>query len=73
MAPVAVGLGLGVALSRVAVRLLESQLFGVAPTDPATFGAAALTITAVALAACALPARRAARIDPAESLRGRGL
>jgi ABC-type lipoprotein release transport system permease subunit len=44
-------------------------LFGVEPVDPLTFGAIAILIMLVALAACYVPARRAAMIDPIEALR----
>ncbi|HSB60656.1 MAG TPA: FtsX-like permease family protein, partial [Vicinamibacteria bacterium] len=50
-------------------RVLESQLFGVAPTDPPTYAAAAAGVLAAAGLACALPAWRAARVDPAAVLR----
>jgi putative ABC transport system permease protein len=45
-------------------RLLASLLFGVEPTDPTTFAAVTCTIAIVAALACALPAWRAARLDP---------
>ena len=60
-----VGLAAAVLLSRV----LESFLFEIEPTDPATLLGAALLFTGIALAACWLPARRAARIDPMLALR----
>jgi putative ABC transport system permease protein len=66
------GLGAGVLLTLGAVRLIESQLFGIAPRDPATFGAVAALLLVVALAACALPAARAVRTAPLEALRGDG-
>jgi predicted permease len=62
---IAIGLGAALALSRVMTRLL----FGTPPTDPVTYGAVALTLSAVALYACYLPARRAARVDPVVALR----
>jgi len=50
-------------------RYLESLLFGVSATDPLTLGAASATLAVTVLAACYLPARRAARVDPTETLR----
>jgi ABC-type antimicrobial peptide transport system permease subunit len=66
---VALGLALGVALALVLTRLLKSFLFEVAATDPLTFGALALVLAGIALAACYLPARKASRVDPMISLR----
>ena len=65
------GLALGVALSLALGRVLASQLYGVVPRDPAeeTILAGAAALGAVALAASWLPARRAARVDPAVVLR----
>jgi putative ABC transport system permease protein len=48
---------------------LKSLLFGVTPTDPTTFGAVAVMLAAAAFAACYIPARRAARVDPLQALR----
>ena len=66
-----VGLGAiaGLAAALVCSRLLEGALFGVEPHDPRVFGAAIVCIVVPAIAACALPARRAARADPLEVLR----
>ncbi|HEY7180915.1 MAG TPA: FtsX-like permease family protein, partial [Blastocatellia bacterium] len=50
-------------------RAMTSLLFGVAATDPLTFAGAALLLVNVALAACFIPARRAARTDPLIALR----
>ena len=50
-------------------RFLKTVLYGVSATDPVTFGAMALLLAAVALTACVIPARRAARVDPAVALR----
>jgi ABC-type antimicrobial peptide transport system permease subunit len=65
----AVGLGLGVPLAAVAGRLLSGLLYGVGPLDPLAFTLAPLFLTAAALLACYLPARRAAKIDPLLALR----
>ena len=64
-----VGLAAGITGALVTSRLLRGLLFGVAPHDPATLGAVALIIAAVGVAACWLPAARAARVDPAVALR----
>ncbi|HJZ70451.1 MAG TPA: hypothetical protein VKE51_01860 [Vicinamibacterales bacterium] len=66
---IALGLALGVAVSTAVLRLLQAFLFGVGSADPATLTSAGVTMTAVALAACYLPARRAARVDPLVALK----
>ncbi len=66
--PVLVGVAVGVGLALFAARLLESQLFGVAPRDPLTLVGVTLTLIAVAVAASLVPARRAARVDPTRAL-----
>jgi len=63
------GLGIGLAASLLLARLLGSLLFEVAPADPATSIAVAILLGSVALAAAALPARRAATVDPMAALR----
>lgn len=65
----AAGLVLGL-IGAVAIdRLLRTLLVGVTATDPATFAAVACVLSAVAICACALPARRATRVSPTEALR----
>jgi putative ABC transport system permease protein len=59
---------LGIAGAAALSRTLSTLLFGVAPLDPVTFAAAATVLGAVALLACYLPARRAARVDPVVAL-----
>ncbi|HEX5474156.1 MAG TPA: ABC transporter permease [Vicinamibacterales bacterium] len=63
------GVALGVAVAAAITRVLSSQLYDVAPTDPLTFAAAACGLLAVATMACYLPARRAAATDPMAALR----
>jgi putative ABC transport system permease protein len=63
------GVGIGVAASAAVTRLLSSQLFAVSPTDPLTFLGVAALLAALALLACWVPARRAARVDPMVALR----
>lgn len=63
------GIALGLGASLALTRLLASQLFQVAPTDPATFSLCAIAFALVALLASYIPAQRAARVDPAIALR----
>jgi ABC-type antimicrobial peptide transport system permease subunit len=65
----AIGIGLGLAGCFALMRGLDSLLFGVTSTDPASFTAAALLLTAIAALACYLPARRATQVDPMTALR----
>ena len=64
------GLAVGAVAALATVRLVESLLFGVTPQDPLTLAAAAAALVAVAILACAVPAARAARVDPMITLRG---
>jgi putative ABC transport system permease protein len=65
----ATGVGVGLAGAILAARLLRGLLFGITPYDPVTLSAVALMLSAVGVAACWLPALRAARVDPAVALR----
>ncbi len=64
-----IGIAIGIAGSLALTRALSSLLFGVKPNDPITFAAVIVLILFAALLACYLPARRAARVDPAIALR----
>jgi putative ABC transport system permease protein len=68
-APVAVGLGIGLLVSVALARFVQSLLFEVSPFDPLMLCGAAAGLAAVAALACALPARRASRINPVTALR----
>jgi ABC-type antimicrobial peptide transport system permease subunit len=69
MALVGVGMAVGILGAWILSRVLSSLLFGVAATDPVTFGGTALLLGVTALVATWIPARRAARVDPVEALR----
>ena len=64
------GIAIGVAGAFLLGRTMSSLVFGVPVHDPATFTVVTMVLTAVALAACMLPAARASRVDPQEALRG---
>ena len=67
--PVFVGLALGAVLAAALSRVLANQLVNLTTTDPLTYLATALALTAIAALACWIPARRAARVDPLAALR----
>ena len=64
-----VGSAVGLVSAFMLARLMTKLLYGVAPTDPATFAGVATLLIAVALLACYIPARRAMRIDPVSAMR----
>jgi putative ABC transport system permease protein len=66
--PVAIGAAIGVVAALAATRVLASQLFGVSRTDPLTIAVVVATLIGVALVASAVPARRAAAVDPTRAL-----
>ena len=60
---------IGIGASMAVTRLMTTMLYGVRPNDPATFASVSILLVCVAFAACAIPARRAMRIDPMVALR----
>jgi putative ABC transport system permease protein len=64
-----IGAAAGLALSLALTRLMSGMLFGVGANDPLTFASVSLLLAGVALLACYIPARRAARVDPMIALR----
>jgi ABC-type antimicrobial peptide transport system permease subunit len=65
----AIGIGVGIAGALAFSRALASLVFDVPVRDPLTYTAVAATLTLVALAACVIPAWKAARVDPMVALR----
>jgi predicted permease len=63
------GIALGMAAALALMRVLSSELYGVSPADPLTFGVVAITVAVIALLACYIPANRAMRVDPMVALR----
>jgi putative ABC transport system permease protein len=63
------GLAIGLAASFALTRLFKSMLYGISTTDAMTFVVTALLLTAVAILACYIPARRATKVDPIVALR----
>jgi len=69
MKVVLLGVGIGLLGGLALGRAVSSLVFGVPVRDPATFSLVAVVLTAVAFAACIIPARRASRVDPMVALR----
>jgi putative ABC transport system permease protein len=66
---VVIGLAAGLVGAVMMTRFFQSMLFGIAPTDPATFVLVSAILAGVALFACYIPAKRATRVDPLAALR----
>ena len=69
MVPTVLGLAIGLAISLTTHRIVESMLYGTSPRDAATFVTVFAVLVACAFTACLIPARKAAGIDPAVTLR----
>ena len=66
---VALGLAIGIPAALALTRFVQKTLYGIQPTDPPSFAAAVIVMTAVGAVAAWIPARRAARVDPIQALR----
>ena len=69
MKPVAMGIALGLAMALAATRLATTMLYGVTPTDPATYLGMTVCLSATAVLATLIPAWRALQADPVSTLR----
>ena len=69
MAPALIGVGIGLGLSVLVTRVMQSLLFGVSALDLGIFAGVPIALIVVATAACYVPARRATRVPPMEALR----
>jgi putative ABC transport system permease protein len=69
MTPALAGLAAGIGAAALGGQVIKSLLFGVSPADPVTLAIVAILVVMVALAACYIPARRAAKVDPMVALR----
>jgi ABC-type antimicrobial peptide transport system permease subunit len=65
----AVGIGIGVPASIALAKILQNRIWGIKSADPLTLAVVAVLLTAVGLAACYIPARRATKVDPMVALR----
>jgi ABC-type antimicrobial peptide transport system permease subunit len=63
------GTAVGLTLATVSTRIVASQIYGISPLDPLTYGGVGLLLTAVAFAASYIPAQRAKSVDPMVALR----
>ena len=66
----AIGIAIGIGIALVLTRVMSAFLFGVGPMDPITYAAVSAVLAGMTFVATYLPARRAARVDPVDALRG---